>query len=135
MLARHEVGPHWNRQAYGPRHSRRRWIVVERYKRGPAPEEDQIVLTRLAERQARGGDAAEDRPPGCGANRRGDDGVDAEWTILMHAHAHASLKGRTPAMAALLAGRPWTLDDIVTLIEERTPRPGPRGPYRRREKV
>ena len=51
LLARQEVGPHWKRQAHGPRHSRRRWIVVERYERGPAPEDDQIVLTRLAERQ------------------------------------------------------------------------------------
>ena len=54
LLARQVVGPHWKRQAYGPRHSCRRWIVVERYERGPAPEDDQIVLTRLAERQARG---------------------------------------------------------------------------------
>ena len=54
LLARQEVGPHWKRQAYGPRHSKRRWIVVERYERGPAPEEDQIVLTRLAERQPGG---------------------------------------------------------------------------------
>ena len=51
LLARQEVGPHWKRQAHGPQHSRRRWIVVERYERGPAPEDDQIVLTRLAERQ------------------------------------------------------------------------------------
>ena len=51
LLARQEVGPHWKRQAYGPRHSRRRWIVIERYERGPAPEDDQIVVTRLAERK------------------------------------------------------------------------------------
>ena len=50
-LARHEVGAHWKRQAYGPGHSRRRWIVIEPYERGPAPEDDQIVVTRLAERQ------------------------------------------------------------------------------------
>ena len=53
LLERQEVGPHWKRQAHGPRHSKRRWIVVERYERGPAPEEDQIVVTRLAERQRR----------------------------------------------------------------------------------
>ena len=51
LLARHKVGPHWKRQAYGPRLSRRRWIVIERYERGPAPEDDQIVMTRLAQRQ------------------------------------------------------------------------------------
>ena len=50
LLARQEVEPHWKRQAYGPKLSRRRWIVIERYERGPAPEEDQIVMTRLAER-------------------------------------------------------------------------------------
>ena len=36
LLARQKVGPHWKRQAYGPRLSRRRWIVIERYERGPA---------------------------------------------------------------------------------------------------
>ena len=65
LLARQEVGPHWKRQAHGPRHSRRRWIVVERYERGPAPEEDQIVLTRLAERQD-GARASQPPPPGAG---------------------------------------------------------------------
>ena len=53
LLERHEVAPHWKRQAHGPRHSKRRWIVVERYERGPAPAEDQIEVTRLAERQRR----------------------------------------------------------------------------------
>lgn len=53
LLDRQEVGPHWKRQAHGPRHSKRRWIVVERYERGPAPEDDQIEVTRLAERQRR----------------------------------------------------------------------------------
>ena len=60
LLARQEVGPHWKRQAHGPRHSKRRWIVVERYERGPAPEDNQIVLTRLAERQ--GGAQAPAKP-------------------------------------------------------------------------
>ena len=55
LLARQEVEPHWKRQAYGPKLSRRRWIVIERYERGPTPEEDQIVVTRLAERQLEGG--------------------------------------------------------------------------------
>ena len=51
LLARQSVAPHWKRQAYGPRHSRRRWIVIEGYERGPAPGDDQIEVTRLAERQ------------------------------------------------------------------------------------
>ena len=53
LLERQEVGPHWKRQAHGPRHSKRRWIVVERYERGPAAEADQIEVTRLAERERR----------------------------------------------------------------------------------
>ena len=62
LLARQEVRPHWKRQAYGPRHSRRRWIVIERYERGPAPEDDQIVVTRLAERRLRAGDNTSESP-------------------------------------------------------------------------
>ena len=60
LVARQEVGPHWKRQAHGPRHSKRRWQLIERYERGPAPEEDQVVLTRLAERQ--GGVRAPESP-------------------------------------------------------------------------
>ena len=62
LLARQVVGPHWKRQAYGPRHSRRRWIVIERYERGPTPEDDQIVVTRLAERRPQAGDATGKSP-------------------------------------------------------------------------
>ena len=46
---RQEVRAHWKRQAYGPQLSKRRRRVIASYKRGPKPEEDQIVLTRLAE--------------------------------------------------------------------------------------
>ena len=53
LSVRHHVRAHWKRQAFGPRHSRRRWIVVEGYTRGTAPEEDQIVMTRLAEGERR----------------------------------------------------------------------------------
>ena len=59
LLELQEVAPHWKRQAHGPRHSRRRWIVIERYERGPAPAEDQIEVTRLAERQRRSRDRAD----------------------------------------------------------------------------
>ena len=61
LLERQEVGPHWKRQAHGPRHSKRRWQLIERYERGPAPEDDQIVVTRLAERQ--GGAQPAQSPP------------------------------------------------------------------------
>ena len=54
LLERQEVGPHWRRQAYGPRHSRRRWIVIDSYK--------QTVVTRLAERQRPAGDMTGDSP-------------------------------------------------------------------------
>lgn len=37
-----------------------------------------------------------------------------------------------PAMAAGIASRPWEMTDIVKLIEDAAPKPGPRGPYRKR---
>ena len=52
---RQRVRAHFKRQAFGPRLSRRRLIVIEGYRRGPAPEEDQIVVTRLAEGELRAG--------------------------------------------------------------------------------
>ena len=67
LVARQEVRTHWKRQAHGPRHSKRRWQLIERYERGPAPEEDQVVLTRLAERQ--GGVQAPESPT-LGARRK-----------------------------------------------------------------
>ena len=47
-------------------------------------------------------------------------------------HAHLSLRV-TPAMEAGLTDRLWDFSDIVALIEESIPPPGPRGPYRKRE--
>ena len=44
---------------------------------------------------------------------------------------HATLK-TTPAVAAGVTRRVWTVEDIVKLIDERTPKPGPRGPYKKR---
>ena len=55
LHTRHHVRAHWKRQAFGPQLARRRWIVVEGYARGPAAEEDQIVITRLAPGQLRAG--------------------------------------------------------------------------------
>ena len=51
LLELQEVGPHWKRQHTGRGTRSGDGIVIERYERGPAPEEDQIVVTRLAERQ------------------------------------------------------------------------------------
>ena len=69
LRARHHVRAHWKRQAFGPKRSRRRWIVVEGYARGPAPQADQIVVTRLAEGELGTGDGTDNRP---GARRRRD---------------------------------------------------------------
>ena len=57
LRERHHVRAHWKRQAYGPKHSKRRWKVIEGYTRGPEPEEDQIAMTRLAEGQLQRRDA------------------------------------------------------------------------------
>lgn len=45
---------------------------------------------------------------------------------------HKSLKGLTPAMAAGITDKLWSLEDIAERIEARRPKPGPRGPYRKR---
>lgn len=37
-----------------------------------------------------------------------------------------------PAMAAGLTTRPWEIEDLVALVEAAEPKPGPRGPYRKR---
>lgn len=47
---------------------------------------------------------------------------------------HKSLRV-TPAMAAGVTDRLWTLEDIVAKIDEMTPPPKPRGPYKKREAV
>lgn len=47
-------------------------------------------------------------------------------------HRHATLK-QTPAQAAGLADRQYGLEWIVDLIDERSPKPGPRGPYKPRK--
>lgn len=39
----------------------------------------------------------------------------------------------TPAMAAGVTNRLWKVDDIVALIEDSEPAPGPRGPYKKRD--
>ena len=48
-----------------------------------------------------------------------------------YSRKHATLK-TTPAVAAGVTDREWSVEDIVKLIDERTPKPGPRGPYKKR---
>ena len=45
---------------------------------------------------------------------------------------HKTLR-MTPAMAAGIADKLWSLEDIAERIEARRQKPGPRGPYRKRE--
>lgn len=45
---------------------------------------------------------------------------------------HSTLR-MTPAMAAGVTERLWEIGDIVDLIEAAEPKPGPRGPYRKRK--
>ena len=45
---------------------------------------------------------------------------------------HKSLRV-TPAMAAGLSETVWDMDDLVRIMDDRAPKPGPRGPYRKRQ--
>ena len=45
---------------------------------------------------------------------------------------HKSLAGSSPAMAASVTDRLWDIEDIVRLVDEAAPKPGPRGPYQKR---
>ncbi len=38
----------------------------------------------------------------------------------------------TPAMEAGLTDTLWDMDDLVRIMDQRAPKPGPRGPYKRR---
>ena len=48
---------------------------------------------------------------------------------------HKSLKGISPAMAAGVTDRLWTVGDIVAVIDAAAPKLGRRGPYKRREAI
>jgi hypothetical protein len=45
---------------------------------------------------------------------------------------HKALKGTTPAMAAGVSKRLWDMADIVALVDAAAPKPGRRGPYKKR---
>ena len=45
---------------------------------------------------------------------------------------HKSLDGISPAMAAGVTGQLWDIEDIVRLVDEAAPKPGPRGSYKKR---
>ncbi len=45
---------------------------------------------------------------------------------------HATLKV-TPAMAAGVTEKLWEVCDLIKLVEDAAPKPGPRGPYKRRD--
>lgn len=47
---------------------------------------------------------------------------------------HKSLRV-TPAMAAGLSKTVWDMEDLVRIMDERAPKPGPRGPYKNRSEI
>ena len=44
---------------------------------------------------------------------------------------HKTLK-MSPAMAAGVSQTLWSMDDLVTMVDAVAPKPGPRGPYKKR---
>jgi IS1 family transposase len=59
------------------------------------------------------------------------------WSVALFAtyynfvRIHKTLRV-SPAMAAGVSDRLWEIGDIVALVEAATPKPGPRGPYKKR---
>ena len=45
---------------------------------------------------------------------------------------HKTLR-MTPAMAAGVSDKLWSMDDLVAMMDEAAPKPGPRGPYKKRK--
>lgn len=50
------------------------------------------------------------------------------WYNFVRIHKSVRI---TPAMAAGLTDRVWSMEDIVAVIDESAPKPGPRGPYKK----
>ncbi len=46
---------------------------------------------------------------------------------------HKTLKGISPAMASGLDDHLWSMTDLAEMIDARLPKPGKRGPYKKRE--
>jgi hypothetical protein len=46
---------------------------------------------------------------------------------------HKSLKGLSPAMAAGLSDKLWSVTDLAELVEASAPKPGPRGAYKKQQ--
>jgi len=58
--------------------------------------------------------------------------VALHMTYYNFVREHKSLNGLTPAMAAGVSDRLWEMSDIVALVEAAEPKPGKRGPYKKR---
>jgi len=58
--------------------------------------------------------------------------VALHMTYYNFVRQHKSLGGLTPAMAAGVSDRLWEISDIVALVEAAEPKPGKRGPYKKR---
>lgn len=54
------------------------------------------------------------------------------WYNLMRPHRSLGRIHTTPAMAAGLSDYVWRMRDLMKLLDDRTPKPGPRGPYKKR---
>jgi IS1 family transposase len=60
-----------------------------------------------------------------------------EYAVALHfmyynfVRDHSTLR-MPPAIAAGVADHPWEMSDIVALVEANDPKPGPRGPYKKR---
>jgi hypothetical protein len=48
------------------------------------------------------------------------------------AKQHKSLGGVSSAMAAGVSETLWSMEDIAALVDAAAPKPGPRGPYKKR---
>ena len=59
--------------------------------------------------------------------------VALHYMVYNFCRIHQTLKV-TPAMEAGVTDRLWSIEDVVKLVEDAAPKPGPRGPYKKRAK-